>query len=179
MICPKLLLARQLRFYSRKATTAESIPSTIFSGGLMKLHHAFLAGLVACGLVLAQDAATTAPAAAAPAAPAKAAPVKKQGLKPLTGAVVSVDAIANTVIIKTKKAEDTLTINDKTVIKAGGKVVALADLKADTKVNASYKMEEGKKVAVKITEKPAAPAASAKPKAKEPAAPATPAPETK
>ena len=139
----------------------------------MKLHHAFLAGLVACGLVLAQDAATTPPAA--PAAPAKAAPVKKQQapkVLPLYGTIVSVDAIANTVIIKTKKAEDTLTVNDKTVIKDAGKVVALADLKADTKVNASYKMDEGKKLAVKIATKPAAPA---KPKAKDAAAPAAPA----
>jgi hypothetical protein len=137
----------------------------------MKLHHAFLAGLVACGLVLAQDAATAAPAAA----PVKAPVAKTQGVKPCNGTVVSVDAIANTVIIKCKKAEDTLTVNEKTVIKASGKVVALADLKADTKVNASYKMEEGKKVAVKITEKPAAPAAAAKPKAKEAAASAAPA----
>jgi hypothetical protein len=145
----------------------------------MKLHHVLVAGLVACGFVLAQEAATTAPAAAPAAekaAPAKAAPAKKDGVKNITGAIVSVDAIANTIIIKTKKAEDTLTVNDKTVIKAGGKVVALADLKAETKVGASYKMEEGKMVAVKIMEKPAAPAkAKAKEAAAAPATPAAPA----
>ena len=65
-------------------------------------------------------------------------------------------------------------MNDKTVIKAGGKVVALADLKADTKVAASYKVEDGKMVAVKIMEKPAAPAkAKAKEAAAAPAAPTT------
>jgi pyruvate dehydrogenase E2 component (dihydrolipoamide acetyltransferase) len=148
----------------------------------MKLHHALIAGLVACGFVLAQEAATTAPAAAPAAekaAPAKAAPAKKEAVKTVAGTIVSVDAIANTVIIKTKKAEDTLTVNDKTVIKAGGKVVALADLKAETKVGASYKMEEGKMVAVKISEKPvapakvkAAPAPAAAAPAAEPAAPA-------
>jgi hypothetical protein len=133
----------------------------------MKLHHALIAGLVSCGLVLAQEAATTA-APAAPAAekaaPAKA-PAKKEAVKKVMGAVVSVDAIANTVIIKVKKGEDTLTVNDKTAITSGGKTIALADLKADTKVAASYKVEEGKNVAIKISEKPAAPAA-AKPKAK-------------
>ena len=152
----------------------------------MKLHHVLIAGLVSCGLVLAQEAATTA-APAAPAAekaaPAKA-PAKKEAAVKVMGSIVSVDAIANTVIIKTKKAEDTLTVNDKTVIKVGGKVVALADLKADTKVKASYKMEDGKKVAEKITEMAAAAPAKPKAKAKEEAAapaaaPATPAPETK
>lgn len=152
----------------------------------MKLHHVLIAGLVSCGLVLAQEAATTAPAAPAAekAAPAKAAPAKKEAVKMVSGTISSVDAIANTVIIKTKKAEDTLTVNDKTVIKVGGKVVALADLKADTKVKASFKMEDGKKVAEKITETAAAAPAKPKAKAKEEAAapaaaPATPAPETK
>jgi hypothetical protein len=133
-------------------------------------------------LVFAQEAATTAPAApAAPAAEKKAPAKPANGVKKVAGSIVSVDAIANIVIIKTKKGEDTMTVNEKTAITVGGKTVALADLKADTKVTVAYKMEEGKKVATKITEKVAV-----KAKAKDttapaaPAAPATPAaPETK
>lgn len=120
----------------------------------MKLYHALLAGLVACGLVFAQEAATTTAAPAAEkAAPEKKA--KKPSIASVIGTVVSVDAIGNTIIIKTKKAEDTLTVNEKTTILVGGATVALADLKADTRVKADYKMEEGKKVAIKIAEKSA------------------------
>lgn len=132
----------------------------------MKLYQALIAGLVACGFALAETTATTAPA---PAAPEKTA--KKEAAKPVSGTIVSVDAIGNTVIIKTKKGEDTLTVNDKTAITSGGTTVALADLKTDAKVAASYKMEEGKKVAVKISEKAA--------KTKQPATAPAPAPEAK
>lgn len=140
----------------------------------MKLYHALLAGLVASGLVFAQEAATTAPAAA-PAtektAPAKA-PAKKEVVKQVTGTISAVDAIANTVIVKGKKAEDTLSVNDKTAIKVAGKAATLADLKADMKVTASYKVEDGKNVAVKITEKVVAAAKPAKAKDTSAAAPA-------
>jgi hypothetical protein len=132
----------------------------------MKLYHALIAGLVASSFVLAQEAATTtpAPAPAEKSTPAAKPAAKKDAtVKSITGSIVAVDAIANTIIIKNKKVEDTLTVNDKTVIKSAGKVVALADLKADTKVTANYKMDDGKKVATKITEKAgAAPKAKAK-----------------
>jgi hypothetical protein len=147
----------------------------------MKLYHALIAGLVASSFVLAEEAATTAPAAA-PAektAPAAKPAAKKEGVKNISGTIVAVDAIANTVIIKTKvkkvEALDTLTVNDKTVIKAEGKVIALADLKADTKVSAAYKSEDGKKVATKIAEKGEKAGAAPKAKAKDTTA-AAPAP---
>ena len=130
----------------------------------MKLYQSLVAGLVVCGFAFAVENATTttttAPAtekavpAKEKAAPAKVA--KKEAAIQIHGSVVSVDAIGNTVIIKSKKADDTLTVNEKTVITVGGKTTALADLKADTKVAAIYKKEEGKNVAIKITEKVAA-----------------------
>ena len=67
------------------------------------------------------------------------------------GTVVSVDAIANTIIVTPmgqKKADDTLATTDKTVVMPKGKTVA--DLKADDKVTVSYKTEDGKMVATQI-----------------------------
>ena len=144
----------------------------------MKLYQALVAGLVACSFAVAQDAATT----AAPVATEKAAPAPKEKkaevTKSVTGTVLSVDAIASSVIIektvKGKKSEDTLTTTEKTVIKdSKGKVVALADLASGVKVSASYKVEDGKMVATKIMEK-AIPQTKAVKAKKEEAAPAAP-----
>jgi len=147
----------------------------------MKMYQTLIAGLVACGFVFAQE--TTAPAA--PAATEKAAPVKAakkaakmEATKMVAGTVVSVDAIANSIIIektvKAKKSEDTLNTNDKTVIKdSKGKVVTLADLASGIKVSAWYKVEDGKMVATKIMEK-AIPQSKAMKAKKEVAAPAAP-----
>ena len=143
----------------------------------MKLSHVLVAGLVACGLVFAQEATTTTAPAAENAPMAKAKVAKKTMPKIANGEIVSIDAIANIVIVKTRKAEDTLTVIDKTVIKdAKGKVVALADLKAETRVSATYKVEDGKMIAIAIKEKPAAAPVKAPkaPKAVKETAPAAP-----
>ncbi|MDD5674931.1 MAG: hypothetical protein PHC61_12245 [Chitinivibrionales bacterium] len=106
----------------------------------MKLVRALAIALACTGLVMAQ--------AAAPAA----APAKKEGAKMVMGTVVSVDAVANTIIVKTKKGEDTLSVDAAAKIMSGKKAITLGDLKADAKVVVSCKMVEGKKVATKITE---------------------------
>ena len=129
----------------------------------MKVFHVVAAALLATGLVFAQ--ATT-----APAAPSKAKAAPAAAVKVINGTIVSVDAIGNTVIIKTAKVEDTLSVTDSTKIKVGGKEGKIGDLTTDMKVTAQYKKEEGKKVAVKISEKKATAAKAAKPAA--PAAPA-------
>jgi hypothetical protein len=123
-----------------------------------------MAGLIACSFAIAQDSAAT---AAAPKAAPKAKPKAAMAMM-IKGTVVSVDAIANTIIVtpKGKKADDTLSTTDKTVVMPKGKTVA--DLKADDKVTVSYKTEDGKMVATKIVLAPA-------PKAKTMAAPAAPA----
>jgi len=133
----------------------------------MKLYHALMAGLIACSFAIAQDSAAT---AAAPMAAPKAKPKAAMAMM-IKGTVVSVDAIANTIIVtpKGKKADDTLSTTDKTVVMPKGKTVA--DLKADDKVTVSYKTEDGKMVATKIV---LAPATKAK-KMAAPAAPAAPA----
>lgn len=134
----------------------------------MKLYHAVMAGLIACGLVIAQEAAATAPAPAAE----KAAPAKKAASVKVEGTVVSTDAAANTVTIKTKKADEVVSVTEKTKITVGGKKATLAELTAEMKVTASCKKEEDKLVAKSISEKAAAKKAAKAKAEKTEAAPA-------
>jgi hypothetical protein len=141
---------------------------SILKGGTMKLSQVLAAGIVSCSLVFAQEAVKAAPPAAAeqPAAEkaaAKKAPVKKTAVKRVTGTVVSVDAAANTVIIKGRKGEDTLQVGEKTLIMA---VVTLPEMKAGSKVKVKYTTVKGVKTAAAITEVPAAPAVSKEKKGK-------------
>ena len=133
----------------------------------MKLYQVLLAGLVACSFAIAQDSAAT------KAAPTTKAKAKAAVALTIKGSVVSVDAIAGTLIVtpKGKKTDDTLSTTDKTVVLPKGKNVN--DLKADDKVTVTYKTEDGKKVATKIAL--AAPAKAAKKPAAAPAAPEAPA----
>lgn len=102
----------------------------------------------------AQPAATeTAPAKAkAPAATVHS----------ISGVVESIDAIGNTVVVKTAKVTDTIKVDSATAITENGKKSSLAELKTGLNVSVSYKIAEGSKVAVSIKEKvKAAPAAAA------------------
>lgn len=104
--------------------------------------------------VLALAAFAFSQEAAAPASPAKekkAAKVKVATVE-VKGTVVSVDAVANTVVVKTEAGEQTLNVEKETKISAG-KVTTLAELKAETLVVCKVKEVDGKKVAVSIKEK--------------------------
>jgi hypothetical protein len=141
----------------------------------MKLTKILIAVLACTAFLFAQEAAAPAAKAEKPAKAAKAA--KEMSI---SGTVVSVDAIANTIIVKSKKAEDTLSVEAGAKIMQGKKEIALGDLKADAKVTVSCKTVDGKKVATKIVEKAAAaPKAAKKDKAEAApaAAPAAPAAE--
>jgi hypothetical protein len=117
----------------------------------MKLTKILIAVLACTAFLFAQEAAAPAAKAEKPAKAAKAA--KEMSI---SGTVVSVDAIANTIIVKSKKAEDTLSVEAGAKIMQGKKEIALGDLKADAKVTVSCKTVDGKKVATKIVEKAAA-----------------------
>ena len=111
----------------------------------MKLVRAMVIALSVTALLFAQ--------AAAPAPEAKAAKsAKKETVKILTGKLVSVDAVGNTIVVLAKKANDTIAVDAAAKITSGKKEIALADLKADGKVAVSYKVVDGKKVASKIKE---------------------------
>ncbi len=100
----------------------------------------------------ADAAAPAAEAKAAPAAatapatvPAKAAPAAKA--KTFTGTVVSSDAIANTLVVKGSKGEETFTIAPTAKIAQGKKEVKIADVVKDQKVSVKYTEENGAKTA--------------------------------
>jgi hypothetical protein len=102
----------------------------------MKLSRILIAVLACTSLLLAQEAAASTPKAA------KAA---------CMGTVVSVDAISNTIIVKAKKGDDTISVDPSAKIMSGKKAIALGDIKADSKVSIVCKTVDGKKVASKIT----------------------------
>jgi hypothetical protein len=96
----------------------------------------------ACGMVRAQDSA-------AAARPYKIA--KMESVKVLKGVVVSVNAAANTVIVKSWQAHDTLVVDENTGFTAGfEETVRLADFKAGEGVTVYYKLRKSKKTALKI-----------------------------
>jgi hypothetical protein len=110
-----------------------------FKECFMKLSRILIAVLACTSLLLAQEATTPAP---------KAAKAKKEACM---GTVVSVDAIANTIIVTTKKGVDTISVESSTKISSGKKEITLGDIKADSKVSVACKTVDGKKVASKIT----------------------------
>jgi hypothetical protein len=123
----------------------------------MKLLKVLVAVLACTSFLLAQEAAAP---AAAPVKAEKAA--KKEAASVVKGTVVSVDAIANTIVVKAKKGEETISVEAGAKIKSGKADVALGDIKADAKVAVTCKMVDGKKVATQIVETPAAAPKAAK-----------------
>lgn len=72
--------------------------------------------------------------------------------KILYGKVVSVNTMMNTIVVKTKHQEETLSVETGAKIMSGKKEIALGDLKSDASVNVTWKMMDGKKTATKIVE---------------------------
>jgi hypothetical protein len=103
----------------------------------------------------ATKADTTAAAAAAkpvmkenkPMAATKPAPPKE---RKMMGTVVSVDAVANTIVVKIKDQERTLTLDPAAKVMIAGAEGKLADLQKDAKVTVMYKFENKKRVALSI-----------------------------
>jgi Flp pilus assembly protein CpaB len=84
---------------------------------------------------------------------AKPAEVKKMTEKKMMGVVVSVDAVANTIVVKraTKaKGEFTFEATPTTKIMVAGKEAKLADIMKDSKIAVIYKLEGKKRVAIAI-----------------------------
>jgi hypothetical protein len=94
-------------------------------------------------------AAEAAPAAAEKAAPA-AKPAKPAKAKSFTGTVVSSDAIANSLVVKGGKGEETFAVAPTAKITQGKKEVKIADVAKDEKVTVKYTEENGTKTASSI-----------------------------
>lgn len=107
------------------------------------------AALVAFGATAfaAEAAQAATEAKAAPAAEAKAPAVKAAKTMTLTGTVVSSDAIANTLVVKGAKGEETFSIAPAAKITMGKKEVKIADVAKDEKVTVKYTEENGAKTA--------------------------------
>ncbi len=92
---------------------------------------------------------------AAPATPVTKAPQKAKAKsvamsRQVTGTVVSVDAVANTVVIKGKKGDVTFHVASDAKIKVGGKAVTLGDIGMGSRVTVTYKLEHNVKVATAV-----------------------------
>ena len=107
---------------------------------------ALVFAFVLSGVVFAAETA----APSKPAAATKTETQKPAAEKIFKGKVVSVDAIANTIVVKGNKAEATFQVDPAAKIVINKKEAKLADIKKDQKVAVTYKEEGGKKVAVKI-----------------------------
>lgn len=133
----------------------------------MRLSHIVVAALATASLLFAEEAAAPAAAPAKEKAPKAAA--AKVAAKKISGTLASIDLVGNTIVVNVKKAQETIAVDSTTKVKVSGKKAALADLKQDMQVKVSYKEEEGKKVAVEISEKGAVASAKKAEKAAEPA----------
>ena len=121
--------------------------------------RALCALLVLSGSLLAAPAATTS-AAATTAKPAAAAPTAKvKAEKPAAmharGEVVSVDAVANTLTVKGKKADETFTVAATAKIKKGKTEIKLGDILAGDKVSVTYLKDSGVMTASAVKVMPA------------------------
>ena len=68
----------------------------------------------------------------------------------IMGTVVSVDAVANTIVVKYKDTDKTFTVDPAAKISSAGAECKLADIQKDAKVTVIYKYDGKKKVAVRI-----------------------------
>lgn len=112
---------------------------------------AMFASLSLAAMSFAADkmAAPTTPAATATATTATTAPATAKAAKAMSfsGSVVSTDAIANTIVVKGAKGEETFSIAATGKITQGKKDVKLADITKDQKVTVKYTEEAGAKTA--------------------------------
>lgn len=68
----------------------------------------------------------------------------------VAGEVTNVDAKANTITVKGKKGDVTVSVDDKTAIMAGKEKKTMADVKVGDKVKVEYTEADGKSVAHKV-----------------------------
>lgn len=79
----------------------------------------------------------------------------KEVTKKVQGTIASIDQSSGTIIVKTKKENETISIDDATVIKVKNiKKATMNDLQMDQSVKVTYKIKDGKRVALKIGAKP-------------------------
>lgn len=113
---------------------------------------ALLFVLSVAGLSFAAEKKEAAPAKMEEKKMEKKAPAK---VKQITGEVTAVDAKANTLTVKGKKADVSLTTDEKTTVKIGKEKKTLADVMVGDKATVKYAEVDGKNVAKSIAVTPA------------------------
>lgn len=96
------------------------------------------------------EAQTVVPVVPAPNANA----ATKVKMKKMSGTVVSVDAVANTMVVKAKKNSMTFAVDPNATIMWAGNTVKLADVPKDGKIVIMYKMDGKMRVATSIMDQP-------------------------
>lgn len=116
----------------------------------------FVVSFAGFSFAVEKPATTQAEKKAETAKPGEAAkPGPAARVKQISGEVKAVDAQANTLTVKGKKAEVTVTCNDKTKIMMGKEKKTLADVKVGDKVIVKYTESEGKNIAKSVAIKQA------------------------
>ncbi len=146
----------------------------------MAIIVAVLFAFAITSLSFAAEEKKAAPAPAEKKAPMAVEKVEKKApakVKTVTGEVAAVDAKAGTITVKGKKAEVTVTCDDKTKVMMGKEKKACADVKVGDKVTVKSHEVEGKNVAKSVSihaAKPAEKKMEKKEKAEKKAEPAKP-----
>lgn len=121
----------------------------------MKFLKVLVAVLSCTSFLFAQAEGSTAEEQAQTKAHEKAE--QKASTMKIRGKVVLVDTIANTIIVKTQKAEDTLKVDAGAKIMLGmmelSKEITFRDLQTDDMVTITFQITNGKKSATKIVKK--------------------------
>jgi len=76
--------------------------------------------------------------------------VKKADKKQVTGEVITVDTVANTITVKKPKKEVTVSVDDKTKVMTGKDKKTFADVKVGDKVTVKYTTADGKNTAQSV-----------------------------
>lgn len=125
----------------------------------MKLKLSMLAGIIASIFIMASFVAafTNAPEQQdrGGGTPEEPTLKKDRHARQVSGEVTAVDAAANTLTVKGKKGNISLTIDDKTSVMVGKEKKSLADVKSGEDVTVKYIDHEGKNTAKSIAVKPA------------------------
>jgi hypothetical protein len=95
-------------------------------------------------------AGSTAPSAAAVHPAGAASATKASKVRSMNGTVVSSDAIANTLVVKNAKGEETFSVAPAAKITLGKKEIKIADITKDEKVIVKYTEENGAKTASSV-----------------------------
>jgi hypothetical protein len=117
----------------------------------MKLAKLFIAILACTSFLFAQAEGSKAEEKGETATQEKAE--MKASAKMISGTLMSVDTMANTIMVKVKKTDDEFSVETGAKIMMGKKTIPLSELKTNAMIMVHYKMMDGKKVAVKLMQK--------------------------